>query len=195
MTADEIAQEIVRRAWSFGVSVWLSPDDHVQAADMVRCSGYFDGESKPPVLAVSWGQPEDRRIGVLLHEYSHLTQWAEGAPIWKDDTGDWAAWLNGKSVRNIKALIANARELEADCERRTIRLMRELQAPVDLERYTRSANAYLHFYNVMAERRKWFAKDKSPYTQPDVLALCNPTLDTDFSKTPPKLWAAIEACL
>ncbi len=195
MTADEVVREITRRAWTFGVAVILSPADHVMA-DNLRASGYFDGEVDQPVLACATGLPEDRWVGVLLHEYSHLTQWAEGAPIWDADRGaEWSEWIAGKKVRNVKAQLAASRELEADCERRTIRLIRELNAPVDLDRYTRAANAYIHFYNTIAATRKWYAKSKAPYNDPDILALCNPTFDRDFSKTPPKLAKALLGCV
>lgn len=193
MTPDEIAREITNRAWRFGAAVMLSPADHVMS-DGLRVSGYFDGAADVPLLTVAWGMG-DRRIGILLHEYCHLTQWAEGAPVWRADRGGWGDWLAGKAVRNVKALIETARELEADCERRTIRLMRELDAPVDIEEYARGANAYIHFYNVMAVKRKWYRPGRRPYTDPDSLAAANPTLDTDFRKTPKKLWAAIENCL
>lgn len=173
----------------------MPPTATVAYTDDVRCSGYFDGSSETPVLAVAWGNCEDRRIGVLLHEYSHLTQWAEDAPVWREDKGGWTDWLDGKPVRNVRHLIAKSREIEADCERRTVRLIRELGAPVDLDRYIRSANAYVHFYNVMAEKRKWYQPERIPYNDPPSLAAANPTLDSDYSKTPPKLWKAIEACL
>jgi hypothetical protein len=194
VTADEVAREITRRAWAFGVAVVLSPDEHV-ISDGLRVSGYFDAAPEVPILAVAWGMGADRRLGILLHEYCHLTQWAEDAPVWRNDRGNWADWLAGKSIKNIKGLIAAARELEADCERRTIRLIRELDAPVDVENYARGANAYIHFYNVMAEKRKWYRPGRRPYTDPDSLAAANPTLDTDFRKTPKALRAAIENCL
>ena len=195
MTADEVAREITRRAWAFGVAVILSPDDHVMA-DGLRCSGYFDADAKPPVLAVATNRPVDRWLGTLLHEYCHLTQWAENAPVWHaDENNDWGDWLAGKAVRNVKAQLIASRELEADCERRAIRLAREMAAPIDLEMYARAANAYVHFYNTIPETRKWFAKGRTPYEAPDVMALCNPTLDRDFSKTPPKLAKALRGCV
>lgn len=196
MTPDEVVREITRRSWIFGVAVILSPNDHVMAADNIRCSGYFDGDVPQPVLACSTGGPPDKWVGTLLHEYSHLTQWAEQCPLWAAAAGDeWGDWIAGKRVRNIKAQLIASRELEADCERRTIRLIRELGAPVDLERYARCANAYVHFYNTIAETRKWYAKGREPYNNTEVLALCNPTLDTDFSKTPPKLAKALLGCV
>ncbi len=195
MTADEVVREITRRAWAFGVAVILSPKDHVMA-DNLRVSGYFDGDSEQPVLACAIGLPEDRWLGVLCHEYSHLTQWAEQAPCWgADKNAKWGEWIAGKAVKGVEAQIAASRELEADCERRTIRLLRELNAPVDLERYTRAANAYIYFYNTIAATRKWYAPGKAPYNLPEVRALCNPTFDKDHSVTPPKLAKALLACV
>lgn len=195
MNADEVVAEITARAWRFGVAVLLSPADHVMA-DGLRVGGYFEGDSPQPILAVACGVSEDRWLGTLLHEYCHLTQWAEGAPVWRNDAmGDWSEWLAGKPARNIKACIAASRELEADCERRTLRLIRELDAPLDVERYARAANSYVHFYNVMAEKRKWYAKDRGPYSVQAVLDLANPTLDADFSTTPKPLWDALLTCI
>lgn len=195
MKADQIVREITRRAWSFGVPVLLSPDRYIDTGDGIRCSGYFtDGDQ--PMLAVACGRPSEQWLGTLLHEYSHLTQWAENAPVWREDrSAAWADWLNGKRVKDIKARIAKSRELEADCERRTVRLARELQAPIDLEQYIRGANSYIHFYNVMAETRKWYATGRGPYDAVDVLALANPTLDEDYSTTPKPLWDALLTCV
>jgi len=86
-------------------------------------------------------------------------------------------------------------DLAADGERRAGRLIRELEAPIDLDRYIRAANAYVHFYNVMAKHRRWYPPGRAPYDDEASRAAASPTLDADYSKTPPKLWAAIEACL
>lgn len=194
MTADEIVREICRRTWSFGVSVLLSPADTVDA-DGYATSGYFCEENK--ALVVATGREEEKWLGVMIHEYCHLTQWAEGATVWKDDdnANRWDAWVQGKPCRNVRRYLAATRELEADCERRAIRLMKEMSAPIDLARYARQANAYIHFYNLIPDTRKWFASGKRPYDMPEVLALANPTLDKDFTKTPPKLRAALMKCI
>lgn len=196
MTADEILAELTKRAWRFGVAVLVSPNATVNN-DGMKCGGYFTDGGDQPSLAVAWGRDDQQRLGLLLHEYSHMTQWAEGAPIWDADqkTSAWGDWLKGKPLKNAKAIIATSRDLEADCERRAIRLAKELEAPIDLEKYARSANAYVHFYNVMAEKRCWYKDGRGPYQHPEVLALCNPTLDKDFSKTPKALFDAIAARL
>ena len=197
MTPSQIVKEITRRSWSFGVPVLLSPESWLDTGDGIRCSGYFsDDTDGVPLLAVACGRPTEHWLGTLLHEYSHLTQWAENATVWREDrSAAWADWLNGKRVANIKQKIANSRELEADCERRTVRLIRELQAPIDLEQYIRGANSYIHFYNVMAAKRKWYARGRGPYDAEDVRAVANPTLDVDYSTTPQPLWDALLTCI
>jgi hypothetical protein len=195
MSTDAVVREITRRAWRFGVSVLLSPDSTVDC-DGFWSQGWFDGDDKK--LVVGTGCDEQKWLGVLLHEYSHLTQWVERAPVWREDEKDGAViddWLKGKSVRNARKAVAARRELEADCERRTVRLIRELEAPIDLDRYIRGANSYIHFYNVIAEKRKWYAPGRGPYSVPEVLAVANPTLDDDFSKTPAALRAALLTCI
>lgn len=194
MDTDAIVREITRRAWRFGVSVLLSPDSTVDC-DGRWTQGWFDGDGKK--LVVGTGCEEQKWLGVLLHEYSHLTQWVEHAPVWLADerTDSLDDWLDGRPIRSVRRTIESAREVEADCERRAVRLMRELDAPLDMERYVRGANSYVHFYNVIAETRKWYAPGRGPYSVPEVLAVANPTLDKDFSKTPPALRAALLTCI
>lgn len=197
MTPDEVLHEVCRRAWRLGVAVRVSPEDTV-SLDGSAVSGYFEDESEGgPILVAATGANPDKWMGTLLHEFSHACQWAEGAEIWRSakHCSDVWAWLDGKRVSGIADKIAAVRDLEADCERRTVRLIREMGAPVNVPRYCRAANAYVHFYNTVAETRKWYAKLKGPYEYEPVLALCNDTLDADFTNTPPKLAKALLGCV
>lgn len=193
MTKDEVVYEITKRAWALGVSILLSPERHVYAESGVVCTGYFDSEATPPQIVVATGQGEDKWLGILVHEYCHAEQWFEKAAAWEatDKADDMWDIFEGKSVRDLTKKVAIQREMEADNERRTIRLLKQLRAPVDIEKYIRAANAYLHFYNLIPETKKWFAKEKGPYQIPEVLIEANATLDRDFSKTPAKLRKAI----
>lgn len=195
MTADECLQEICRRAWRLGVAVRISPDNTVEM-DGAHVSGYFD-EDQGPVLVCATGADSDKWLGTLLHEFSHACQWAEQAVAWRGakHCGALWDWLAGKPVKDIRAKIAAVRDMEADCERRTARLIVEMGAPVDLARYCQSANAYIHFYNTVADTRKWYAKERGPYSEDAVIALCGSKIEADFSKTPPKLAKALLACV
>lgn len=190
---DPIVREIMSRAWRFGVAVLLQPESRVDGNDGVPCGGYFDGDAK--VLAVATGRDTQVWLGTLLHEYCHVTQWVESQPLWRAyDEGMWR-WLDGNRVRDPEKAVRSVQALEEDCERRTIRLIQELGAPVDLERYVRGANAYIHFHNVLLETRKWYRPDASPIEDERVLGAANPTFDLDFRKTPKPLKQALLACV
>lgn len=175
----------------------LSPDYNV-ACEGGGASGVFDAAPETPIIQVGIGGREKVRwLATLAHEFSHACQWAENAPVWRESfKGDciWK-WLNGGALKNPEDKVVYLRELEADCERRTIRLLKELRSPVDLALYSRGANAYVHFYNIIPETRKWYAKGKGPYEVPEVLAQANPTMDLDFSKTPSKLRRELLKCV
>lgn len=190
MTADEIVAEITRRAWSFGVAVLLYPRPSLIAPDGLPCSGWFDHEN--PRLEVATGRDDHIWLGVLLHEYSHLTQWAEDCAIWREisKTPEMWGWLDGKPLRNAKSVVEITQELEADCERRTVRLIQELEAPIDLDDYCRHANAYIHFHNVIKDKRKW-VKAAGAFSHPEILKHCNTTIDTDYKTTPKALYDAL----
>lgn len=193
MTADEVVWDLTHRAWRFGISVLLSPDTTVDSGDGFGCGGFFCDQTKR--IAVATGRPEGAWVGVLIHEYSHLTQWIEGAPVWRSVKEGMWDWIDGKQIKNPRLAVKTVQDLEADCERRAIRMIRELDAPVNLERYTRTANAYIHFHNVIADKRKWYRKGVVMSEIDSLRAAANPTFDTDFSKTPPKLRAELEMLL
>lgn len=193
MTADEVVAEISRRAWRFGVAVLLQPTQKINN-DGFMVGGYFDEVGR--VLAVAVGErPEQVWLGVLLHEYSHLTQWVEDQPSWAAYRSDMWDWLGGKRIHKPAEAMRSVQRVEEDCERRTMRLIRELNAPIDLAQYARAANAYIHFHNVMAETRKWYRDDVVLAEREDVLSLCSATIDKDFSKTPAKLYRALLTCV
>lgn len=189
MTSQEVQQEIIRRSLAFGVTVILSPDQHVEN-DGNPCGGYFCSDTK--TLAVATGRDELSWLGVLLHEYSHLTQWIENGPLWRGYDSCMWDWLGGDEIVNPAAAVRSVQAVEEDCERRTIRLIGEMEAPIDLDTYARAANAYLHFHNTILKHRKWYRRGTVMQAIPSLMAAANPTLDTDFRKTPKLLRAELE---
>ena len=178
-------------AWRLGVAVLVVDDDSV-TVEGYAVSGYFDEYSAPPVIVLSKSGGEQKWVGVLLHEYCHATQWFENQPFYTvAGNCQLDAWLGGKLVKNIDAQIKSVQEMEADNERRTVRLAKELNAPLDIELYCQAANAYIHFHNVMAAERRWYKRGQGPYQCPEILELCNKTIDSDFKKTPKALFEAI----
>lgn len=192
--ANEILIDVIRKCGRLGVSVLVSDDKQVDC-DGVWTSGWFDAEGQPK-LAIAVGVDEYHWLGVLLHEYGHVQQWVEQSDLWRAvdaHTTTMHDWLDGKSCKNIAKVMAETQALEADAERRAVRLIKEYGADIDLDKYCRQANAYLHFHNVLLETRKWFAKGKGPYQSPEVWPLFNPTIDNVF-KTNAAQRKALIAC-
>lgn len=189
----EIVDEISLRTWRLGGTLLLSPKDHM-VIDGAKVNGFFDEVPEIPTIAVSMGHTETHSLGTLLHEYCHFTQFIEKCHAWqvadKYSHKCHISWTKGKNYSNMDVAIAATQFMEADNERRTVRLIQELDAPLDIEAYARQANAYLHFHNVMLDCRKWYKYPGALYL-PEITSLCNPTIDKNFDKTPKKLYNAI----
>lgn len=203
MTKDEIVREIRRRCRALGVTFDLRPGLRVQASPGVMCAGFFDyADERGPRLVVAKKMSDDHFIGVLLHEYCHATQWAENCTVWRDDifwgtqcnTHEWLG--SGKPCTPLmKKALESARDLEADNERRTVRLIKEMNAPIDLGEYIQQANAYIHFYNTMHITNEWYHPDRVPYKSPDVTKMFrSDKIEDDFSKTSKRKLIALMKC-
>lgn len=203
MNRTQIVREIRRRCNSFGVRMELSPDEMVKWTRTSKVSGFFDSSARGgPKLACGRCVSEEAFLGVLLHEYSHVTQWVENCTIWQEDER-WTAkygideWLGTgkKCSEGMKKAYAVRRDLEADCERRTVRLIKEMRAPINLSKYISASNSYIHFYNTIPVTNAWYRPDRTPYKTPEVRALFNSKkIDDDFSKTPKKQFKALLTC-
>lgn len=149
-----------------GVKFKLKKSSYVKLSGNIKCSGWFDGVKKELVVAggsTQW-------LSVLVHEYGHLTQWAENAKVWKeaDNISNIDEWLNGKDVPEIKKALAKTRDLELDNEKRSVKLIKEWNLPIDTKEYTQKANAYVQFYNYLYYTRRWCTPTNSPYKNPAI---------------------------
>jgi hypothetical protein len=157
----------------------------------MKCSGYFDEENRRLVVAML----NPVSVEVLVHEFGHFTQWDERIPIWKDAgfaMGHIEDWLNGKTKRNIEKWMALSRDLELDNEKRSVQLIKDFNLPIDIEKYTRSANAYVLFYNWMLTSRKWCKPGNTPYSNKAVVAACSPKFNMRYDQLSAKMRLAFE---
>lgn len=140
---------------------------YLKLSDGIRCSGYFDEEDR--VLAVA--MKKDIWLGVLVHEYAHLTQWVDNCEAWRKGCRGLPKvdeWLAGKSVRGIKQALAYSRDLELDNEKRSVKLIKKWKLPIDIKNYVQRANAYVQSYNWLYYTRKWSTPNNSPYGNKEV---------------------------
>jgi hypothetical protein len=170
----------------YGVKCKLRPVKYVKMDGNVKCSGWFDEEV--PELVVAMNRPD--WIEILAHEYGHLTQWRENAPIWKEAVKSlpkvWG-WLDGENVRNIQKHIGVSRDLELDNEKRAVKIIKKFELKVDLEHYVKKANAYVQFYNWMLITRKWSKPKNSPYKNKNLVEAMSSKFNMRYDTLTPKL--------
>jgi hypothetical protein len=168
-----------------GVKLTLKRTKSVRATDNIRCAGFFteQNEDGVPELACSMSRPDS--IEVLAHEFCHFLQWVEGSEIWNntDPSSDkLEKWLNGRRVNNIKKHIGVVRDLELDCEKRTVKLLKKWDIGVDLDMYTKKANAYVQFYNYLYYTRRWSNPKNSPYRNGNVIKVMSPKFNMKYEE-------------
>lgn len=150
-----------------GIKCEIRPVKYLVLSGNIRCGGYFDDDRMMLVVA---GNHKDW-LGILVHEYAHLTQWEENCEAWrKGGTGlnNLEHWLSGNKIRSVKDAINRARNLEHDNELRSVKLIKKWKLPVNLTEYIQKANAYLQFYNYMKISRRWSKPNNSPYSNKNV---------------------------
>lgn len=174
-----------------GIKVELRQVRYLLLGQGMKCSGFFDEANKKLVVAML----NPVSVEVLVHEFGHFTQWREKTQIWKD--AEWAMmhieeWLGGKTKRNIEKWISLSRDLELDNEKRTVKLIKDFKLPINTKKYTRSANAYVLFYNWMLTSRKWCKPGNTPYSNKTVLKACSPKFNMRYDDLSAKVRKAFE---
>jgi hypothetical protein len=133
-----------------------------QTADVKNCGGYFDYSGKEFVVALK----NRKGFEIMIHEYCHFLQWKENRKYFLKlikDCGILFDWLDGKFYKKkiINEAVRGVIELEWDCEKRAIELIKKYKLDVDIEEYSQSANCYLLFYHIVRKYRKWYKN--APY--------------------------------
>ena len=139
----------------------------------IQVSGYFV-DRPSPVLAVATGKPVAQWLGILVHEACHMDQWSQQAPCWTQnrmedgrEAADWLDdWVCGQlelAPDVLAEVVARAKAVEADCERRALQAIARHGLPLDLAEYARKANAYVHFYDHVAATGRWNPPGQAPY--------------------------------
>lgn len=160
----------------------------------VVSGGYFDHSNKKKISFVCViGHPFKQWSPIFVHEYCHFLQWLDNDQQWKDYYK-----LNDKTIDKIfhnkpvtkEALEKNlniCKNLELDCEKRTVALLKKYKIDIDISEYIRNANVYIHFYNYMKQYRQWYTPNNVPYKIPALLNTASPTFYKNYDEIPEKL--------
>jgi hypothetical protein len=161
----------------------------VELTESIKCSGFFsDGTDESfdhPILCFA-----DERtdwLEILVHEYCHMTQWLDGDhfDLWGKavDAIDFVdKWIGGEDISGIEKYFNISRDLELDNEKRAVEIFKKWDLPVDVDLYTKKANAYVNFYNYMKVSRKWSVPGNSPYTNKNIMEAMSSKFDMNYSE-------------
>ena len=160
-----------------------------------RCGGYFDDVNK--VLAVSMGRDLESVLSTLIHEFSHYQQKIDKSSIWHNyriynGHSRFFYYLGGKRIYKHKDAALSAVKLEADCERRAVKLAKRWPKYINMERYCSKANSYILSYHYMLKTGKWLTK--SPYDR-KIIAHSPDKLLRSYARVPERLSMAFDRWL
>jgi hypothetical protein len=189
-------QKIKAHCKEYGIKVDLRNTKYLILGKNVKCAGYFDHENRKLVCAMN--RPDSMQI--LVHEYAHFTQWVDQCKAWtnlgkdgKDSLTLLFDWLDGKNIRNISRHVAICRDMELDNEKRSIKLIEKNKLNINIEDYTKRANAYVMFYNYMLISRRWSKPSNSPYKNKRIIEVMSPKFNMQYKKPSKKLMNLYES--
>ncbi len=162
-----------------------------------KCNGFFN--SAKMILAVATDQPLEKWLRILTHEYGHMIQWKDQTKIWKAvdiDSYDaeelleaWVDKVIDLNPRQLKTLTVRARNVEWECEKHTVELIKKFNLPLDTKVYTKTANAYIYFWTYQMYSRHWYVIGNEPYNNENIVRVMPTHLNLDHSKMSKKLQA------
>jgi hypothetical protein len=123
-----------------------------------RCYGLFELNNKEqPIIKVAIGtKSPEQWFGILVHEYCHFLQWKEQSELWTDFE-DCSFNIDEiiKNPKKYKKQLLLLIRLEADCERRAIKLIKNYHIPFDIDSYVKEANCILYKYAMLYTNSFW----------------------------------------
>lgn len=193
---NQLVEDTKKKAEENGVKLIIQDSKTVPyAVGDFPVSGYFIDYGSP-TLAVATGKPLKDWVMVLAHEGSHMEQWIENSPFWKNSfiNGREAVeyideWCGGKefSKEEIDDICKRALEVELDCEKRTVEKAIKYNLPVNVEEEIQKANSYILFYTFIKEIRKWNTTGKAPYQVKEVWSKMPTTFEMDYFTVPEEI--------
>lgn len=194
----QLLADAISNLQKHNVSIILSYDKKVRSSDGKYCKGYWEDDDKDnPVFACSIRGSPESWIGVFAHEYCHFLQWLDKDIIWKryhDLDGDILCdCIDNKPVKakDLDYYMDTVRDIEWDCEKRTVKLLKKYGIPLNIDDYIRAANIYIFYYTYLKTSRKWTdEKKKALYEFPEVRNLVKTSFYRSYTKIPSDLLKA-----
>jgi len=207
----KLIQDTERLAAKHQVNMNISNARIVTLRDGTNVNGYFDANGARREFGVATGQSEEKWVPILIHESCHMDQWIDSLndknSIWSKSIVDSynseeliALWMNGRIELNdvqLAKYISSTRNVELDCEIRTVEKIKQYGIDIDTITYTQKANAYVWFYTMIQRSRKWYDIEKEPYNLEHIWSMM-PThfmTNDEYSTMPDKIEDAFSSII
>lgn len=151
-------QKCLSELWKYGIDVTLIGDTQKSGT-----SGWFDADVKE--LVVTARNPHF--FEVFLHEYNHFQQWKTANDIWSGHepyfSDFWEILAKEKPVtpkikKKLTKCALRILEVEIDCEKRTVAMIKKNKFDIDINEYRRASNAYFWCYGFVVDIGSWMKK-------------------------------------
>jgi hypothetical protein len=192
-------KDTIALANSNGIPVHLLKRKYVSDGGL-RCSGFFSEDD----FTVACNKPTLKWFDTFLHESCHMDQFLYNKKLWNSDKIKstfkidlFFNWLDGiieLSPEQLNDYMSSTRDIELDCEKRSVAKIKKLKLPMDAQDYARKANSYVIFYNAVAHYRKWYKVGKEPYKIPEIIEAMSDKMDMDYTKLTKKQIALYKIC-
>lgn len=191
MTPSDVFIKDVRRiARANDITIRLPKTDVVYYEDDPNpCSGFFHSDDR--LLVVGTGTTQSRWLSIMVHESCHMDQFIEDQFLWEKCSPayniffDWL--VDDMSVVKREVLeeaVQDIIRLELDCERRSIRKIKQYDLQLDIPYYIKGVNIYMYSYLYMLDIKKWMPKI---YDNRDARRVASSRLSTSYTKIPRRL--------
>jgi len=184
---ERLVSDIVIELIKNKITVILEQTKELHVSDNITCDGFFNDETF--VCAV--GKPVNTWLSTFVHEYCHFLQMKENCKEHVEYSNNKTValiddWIEDETLKisnvRIKRACELIRDLELDCEKRTVEKMKEYGVDFNEKQYIKSASAYIHFYNILPFQRTWFKKSPTKVNQ--ILDMMPNSWDVSFDIPP-----------
>ena len=199
---DKLLKDVITDLNYRNITPLFSLTDYVESNNGIKSNGFFDAENREFACAV--GKHWIFWLRTFIHESCHFDQWKERCDAWQasdrflpsEEDLVWD-WLDNKveiayagstfldpnqrtiNFSKLEEVARVTKELERDCEERTIAKILEYKVDIHTDDYARGAWAYVLFYDYILECRKWYVIGKEPYNNEDLKALMPTKMDAN----------------
>jgi len=166
----------------------LSMDDLTVGKNTV--GGTFDEIDKKLEISIK----DEGWLEVLVHEFNHFLQYIQQEPIFlklsesgSNMSEDLWSWLDHEielPKKRISEIIQSIIDMELDCERRSVKMIKEFSLPIDIKEYVFVAYTYLNFYNYVKKHRTWFKQSVGLSDIKELRSMKNIHLRGKFKRLP-----------